>query len=229
MLECMLIRHCLTCLLIFASASLFAEGDGQRYDHNLPIAIQQEHEFLVLEVSPPSDDATDEEKDTYWEQVREQYEAAKAKGVTIVNKTKETSGEYYDKTKHAAGDAYRKAKDATADAYESARDTTAGWYEGARDWTQEDIKKAGSWRYRIVVIDKNDIMRDPGKVENMLNELGAERFECYWVEPLDDSHARIAFFFKKSGFSYLKSLPSKELWRFIPMGGGEEDSENGSN
>lgn len=195
------LRTCLLCL--FSFCLLGAHGDPVRHDHDLPAAIKNQQEVIILEEAPPPADATEEEKASYWESVRAKYEAAMNKGAELVDKT----------------------KGATADAYEQARSATTGWYEGARDWTQEDLKKAGSWHYRVVVIDKNDIMREPAKVEEVLNQLGAERYDCYWVEPLDDSHARIAFFFKKSGFSYLKSLPSKELWRFIPAGGDADDEQ----
>lgn len=178
------------------------EGDGDQ-----PRAA--EAEVIVLEEAPPGDEASEQEKADYWARVREQYESAKVKSMELVEKTKDAAGDYYDK-----------ARDATGEAYNQAKDTTVGWYENARDWTQEDLKKAGSWHYRVVIIDKNDLIRHPESVQDTLNELGAERFECFWVEPLDDSHTRMAFFFKKSGFSYLKSIPAQQFWRMLPSGDG---------
>lgn len=214
----MTIRLLCIFLLLPLSKPLFADGDQP--------APAAETEVIVLEEAPPGDDATEQEKADYWEGVRLQYEAAKAKSKALMDKTKDAAGDAYDKTKQVAGDAYSKTKDMAGDAYESTRDATVGWYEGARDWTEEDIKKAGAWQYRVVVIEKHDIRYEREKVEAMLNELGAERFECYWVEPLDDRNERMAFFFKKSGFSYLKSIPAGELWRFIPTGNGDGDSGN---
>ncbi|WP_309386116.1 hypothetical protein [Cerasicoccus frondis] len=204
----MLIRHCLSqSLLLFASV-LAVIADT-------PETSPAKQEVIILEETPPAEDASEEEKASYWERVRTQYEDAK-----------EATGDYYDKAKNKTGAYYDKAKGATSDAYDKAKETTSGWYEDARDWTQEDIKKAGSWHYRVVVVEQADIRENPAAIETMLNDLGQERFECFWVEPLDAGNSRIAFFFKKSGFSYLKSIPAKEFWRFMPKGSdGSETSE----
>lgn len=154
-------------------------------------------EVIILEDAPPPADASEEEKADYWQSVRAKYEAAK----------------------DATGDYYERAKSKTGEYYDKAKDTTTGWYEDARDWTQDDIKKAGAWHYRVIVVSRNDLARDPDKVTGMLNALGVERYECFWVEPLDEDHTKIAFFFKKSGFSYLKSIQATEFWRFMPKGG----------
>ncbi len=157
--------------------------------------------LIVLEEAPPEDEASEEEKASYWERVRQQYESAKAKGSEWADKTQEASGELMDK----------------------ARDSTNEWYEQARDWTKEDIGKAGTWQYRVITVWNKDVARGPEQVEAMFNALGKERYECFWVEPIDQN--RMAFFFKKSGVSFIRSIPAKEFWRFLPSGG---DSNDGS-
>jgi len=215
-------KHTMLLLGFLAAATLWADDDQPRESAETARVVEVDREVIVLEEAPPSEDASEEEKADYWERVRRQYEVAKAKSMELVEKTKDTTGDYYDRTKDAAGDAYRKAREATGDAYDKAKDATTGWYDDARDWTEEDLKKAGSWHYRVVVIDKVDLIRHPERVQEQLGELGAERFECFWVEPLDESHTRLAFFFKKSGFSYLKSIPAQQFWRFLPSGDGDQ-------
>lgn len=194
----MTLRYLVTVLAFSATAHLLAD-----IENIVPASAQPAEEVIILDEAPPAGDATEAEKDSYWERVRAKYESAK-----------DATGDYYDKAKDKTGEYYGKAKD-----------STSGWYEDARDWTQDDLKKAGSWNYRVIVIEQDDIREDPTKIEAMLNELGTQRFECFWVEPLDTRNTRIAFFFKKSGFSYLKSIPTKEFWRFLPKENGESDSE----
>ncbi|WP_309397830.1 hypothetical protein [Cerasicoccus maritimus] len=194
----MTLRYLVTVLVLGSTAPLLANTENI-----VPASPQPTEEVIILNEAPPAEDATEAEKDSYWERVRAKYESAK-----------DATGDYYDKAKGKTGEYYGKAKD-----------TTSGWYEDARDWTQDDIKKAGSWNYRVVVIEQETLRQNPAAIEELLNDLGAQRYECFWVEPLDTQNSRIAFFFKKSGFSYLKSIPTKEFWRFLPKSDDSSDSE----
>ncbi|MGE9295549.1 MAG: hypothetical protein ACQKBV_04605 [Puniceicoccales bacterium] len=190
---------------LFVALSALTLSSGLAFANVAPVAPAADTEpaptqdVLILEETPPDETASEQEKADYRAKVREQYEAAMAKSSEWAAKTKDASGELLEKTK----------------------ETTSGWYESARDWSRDDLGRAGTWQYRIVVITPAELMANPDRLESELNELGEERFECYWVESLDNG--RLAMFFKKPGFSYIKALPAKELWRFIPLGGDGSD------
>ncbi|MBI3986245.1 MAG: hypothetical protein HY343_04970 [Lentisphaerae bacterium] len=79
-------------------------------------------------------------------------------------------------------------------------------------WTKEDFKKIGTWQYRILEV-KSDAAED---IEKQLNELGAERWECFWIEQTAGGKR---FFLKKAGKSYLQS--ASRMVNILPKPGGE--------
>lgn len=76
------------------------------------------------------------------------------------------------------------------------------------DWVREDLKKIGIWEYRIVVIQPDD----NANVELRLNDLGQDRWECYWMEKHDD---KVTCYLKRSGRSLLRAIPASELVRML--------------
>lgn len=80
-------------------------------------------------------------------------------------------------------------------------------------WAQEDIENLGDWEYRIVEIDE----REDSGVEAVLNALGNERWEVYWVQ---DSNGGAKFYLKRPSLSYLSRVPLSTLLRIFP--GGEQ-------
>ncbi len=84
----------------------------------------------------------------------------------------------------------------------------------AGSWLTQDFKNMNAWEYKVVfVADKQ-----PAAAEKTLNQLGAQRWECFHVQP---HAASLMFYFKKPKRSYLKSLPTSDLMRLVPMMKGE--------
>ncbi len=84
----------------------------------------------------------------------------------------------------------------------------------ASSWLTQDFKNMNAWEYKVVFIAD----KQPAAAERALNQLGAENWECFHVQPNASS---LMFYFKKPKRSYLKSLPTSELMRLVPMMGGE--------
>jgi hypothetical protein len=87
--------------------------------------------------------------------------------------------------------------------------------EDAVEWAKEDIGRYGDWEYRVVVIPE-----EAGEaLETRLNELGAERWEVFWMER---AGADLRLFLKRPAKSYLRSVPLSGLGTAISGGESEE-------
>jgi len=95
------------------------------------------------------------------------------------------------------------------DDYESIKKSGKQWSQNATEWIKKDIKKAGTWEYKIVTTKLNDLQM----LEKELNELGLNRWEFFWVEREQD---KIIMFFKKTRTSYIRSIPAKEMLKLVP-------------
>ena len=83
------------------------------------------------------------------------------------------------------------------------------------EWVHTDLESIGDWEYRVESID----MRQVEALERQLNELGADRWECIWIQETDGP-ARLIF--KRPVRSYLKHVPLSQLLRAIPGSGGDD-------
>jgi len=95
------------------------------------------------------------------------------------------------------------------DDYESIKKSGEQWSQNVKEWVKKDIKKAGTWEYKIVTTKLNDLQM----LEMELNKLGQNRWECFWVERQED---KIIMFFKRSQISYIRSIPAKEMLKLVP-------------
>ncbi len=95
--------------------------------------------------------------------------------------------------------------------YEAVKETGEKVPGDIYEWIRKDIGTIGDWEYRVVPFPGSDA----AKIEEKLNQLGQERWDCFWVQP-DDSGAR--FFFKRPTRSYLKSVPFSALLKLLPSG-----------
>jgi len=84
----------------------------------------------------------------------------------------------------------------------------------ASSWLTQDFKNMNAWEYKVVQID----VTGSSAAERTLNLLGEQRWECFHVHSSQRSQM---FFFKKQKRSYLKSLPTSDLMRLIPIMGRE--------
>ncbi len=92
--------------------------------------------------------------------------------------------------------------------YEKAKESGEKVPEDIKDWIKEDIKKIGTWEYEIVLLDSES------NLEEELNKLGIQRWECFWIEKRDNG---LKLFFKRPVKSYLKAFPAKHLLKLIPQ------------
>ena len=98
--------------------------------------------------------------------------------------------------------------------YESAKETGERVPKNIYDWVREDIENLGDWEYRVVELETSDSK----SIEDELNELGQERWDCIWVQA---SGKTTRFFLKRPVRSYLTTLPLSQLLKLIPAGGGD--------
>ena len=80
--------------------------------------------------------------------------------------------------------------------------------EKAKNWIEEDIKRIGDWEYKVIKMKSSNIE----EIEKNLNELGTDRWECFWVEK---RKKEMVFYFKKPKISYLQKIPKGDLLKMI--------------
>jgi len=102
--------------------------------------------------------------------------------------------------------------DEVKELYEKAREHGDKVPNDVADWARQDIRNIGDWEYLIVEIE----IEDPVAIETQLNELGGDRWECYWVE---DSDGGKRFYMKRPIRVYLRHIPLSQLLKLIPMTG----------
>jgi hypothetical protein len=84
----------------------------------------------------------------------------------------------------------------------------------SREWLLEEYNRPNTWEYKIIPVALAD--GDPGALSAKLNELGAERWECFSVVPADDG---ITLFLKRHPKSYLPNLPLTETLKLLSLMG----------
>lgn len=86
--------------------------------------------------------------------------------------------------------------------------------EGTKNWVVDDVKKIGDWQNRVVKVE----VSDPKAIEERLNSLGEERWECFFVERVE---GHLMFYFKKSRISYLNKASKGDFGKLISRGDSE--------
>ena len=102
-------------------------------------------------------------------------------------------GDYWEKTKEL----YKEAKEAGEKVPED-----------LMEWVKSDFSKIGTWEYKIVATKS---VR-PEEIETMLNELGNERWECYFVESIPSGRR---FYLKRGAKSYIRAIPASDLAKLL--------------
>jgi hypothetical protein len=103
--------------------------------------------------------------------------------------------------------------DKAKELYDKAKRSGETVPEDISDWMKEDIQKAGDWEYKIVTVG----IENDADIERTLNELGAERWECFWI---GKSGENLRLFMKRTAVSYLRGVPMRDLLKLVP----QEDS-----
>ena len=96
--------------------------------------------------------------------------------------------------------------------YELLRERGEEVPEDMGSWAQEDLESIGAWEYRVEPLASGD----PAALEARMNELGAERWECFAVTPSPQGSLLL---FRRPARSYLGSIPLMELLRILALGG----------
>ncbi|MDA8775534.1 hypothetical protein N9N13_07380 [Opitutales bacterium] len=78
----------------------------------------------------------------------------------------------------------------------------------SKEWVLKDIENIGDWEYKVESYDP-DKTKD---LEKKLNELGKERWECFWVE---SSKKEKVFYFKRTKMSYMSKIPTGAILRIM--------------
>lgn len=153
---------------------------------------------------------------------------------TILQKTSGMFKNATDSSMQAASNAGNWIKDKVNSSYEGSKEATLnagralqGIFEKAKeqgtttannlgDFVKEDFAKIGAWQYtsRTVTNEK------PSDVVTMLNSMGRQKWECFWV---DKQIGQTTLYFKKTPKSYFSKIPFRDLIRYVPeIAGGSE-------
>jgi hypothetical protein len=99
--------------------------------------------------------------------------------------------------------------------YESAKEQGEQVPKDVYEWVRNDLGSVGDWEYKLFELQS----ADTATIEKKLNELGTDRWECLWVQPVG---VKTRFYMKRPSRTYLKNLPLSQLLKMIPAGGGGE-------
>ena len=78
----------------------------------------------------------------------------------------------------------------------------------SKEWVLKDIENIGDWEYKVESYGPEQAK----EIEKKLNELGKERWQCFWVE---SSKKEKVFYFKRTKLSYLSKIPTGAILRIM--------------
>jgi hypothetical protein len=96
--------------------------------------------------------------------------------------------------------------------YEQAKESGERVPKDVYEWLTQEVQGIGDWEYRVVEMKE----AGPAETEARLNELGAERWECIWIETVG---RKTRFILKRPVKGYLGQIPLSELIKLIPYPG----------
>ena len=131
--------------------------------------------------------AADEKKEkSYTERLKEAYDEKVKAGKELYDEGVKGAKEKYNET------------------FEGGKNLT----EKSKEWLAKDIENIGDWEYKVVTYGP----KDSKALEKDLNELGQERWQCFWVEA---SGKEKVFYFKRTKMSYIGKIPMGALLRIM--------------
>ena len=156
---------------------------------------------------------------TMVEQANALYEAAKASGETTANNAQEWLQGVYQKSADAGETAASSVAGWVNSLYQQAKESGTTTAKGASDWISEDFGRIGAWEYASRTVSTGE---NPNQVLQMLNQMGRQKWECFWVDKQADE---TTLYFKKSPKSYMGSIPFRDAIKLMPfLGGGDENT-----
>ena len=123
---------------------------------------------------------------------------------SVASEKLKKSKDFYDKGVKAASEKY-------SETFEEGRSLSGK----SKEWLLKDIQNIGDWEYKIEEFS----LKNSKDLEVRLNQLGAERWQCFWVEQVNDRAKN--FYFKRTKMSYLSKIPSGALLRIMADFGNE--------
>ena len=97
--------------------------------------------------------------------------------------------------------------------YEKAKAAGEQVPEDILEWAKSDVKKIGTWDYKIVSISTES----EEAILKELKSLGSQRWQCFWVEPIPGGKR---FYMKRAARSYLQIAGGAS--KFVPIPGSGE-------
>jgi hypothetical protein len=165
--------------------------------------------------STNGDAADTDPKKSVMDHASDLLEQAKDVSTNTTNSASEWAQGVYQTSLEAAGATTKKMNDSLKSLYQKAVESGSTTATSTRAWVEEDISKMGAWVYTSRAVSTEE---DPLATVAMLNKMGREKWECFWV---DKQGTATTLYFKKSPRSYISSIPFKDLVRMFPGLGSE--------
>ena len=134
--------------------------------------------------------------------------AAEEKKEKVDKSYAERLKEAYDEKVKEGKKIYDKGVKGAKEKYGVGLDDGKSLTEKSKEWLLKDIENIGDWEYKVVSHGSKDFKA----LEKDLNELGKERWQCFWVEAAGEEKV---FYFKRTKMSYLSKIPTGALLRII--------------
>jgi hypothetical protein len=97
--------------------------------------------------------------------------------------------------------------------YEKAKGAGEQVPDDILEWAKADVKRIGTWDYKIISFSSDS----DEEILSELQDLGKQRWECFWVETTPDGKR---FYMKKAFRSYIQT--AGKVSKFIPTPGAGE-------
>ena len=208
---------CLIVVGFMAVVGCDAQQRGAAPDSTLPAeSVQQtSNDGGPVQDAQEAGDSADAD---YARRISQMYEEAKRSGQTTATSAAQWISEVTGKAASMGASAADSAGEQLQQLYEQAKKQGETSVGNTKQWAVEDFQKIGDWQYTVESISAND----PQAMVNKLNEMGSQRWECFWIDRKQDSTA--VLYFKRPMRSYIQRLPYRDLIRLIPLLGGSDES-----
>jgi len=131
--------------------------------------------------------------------------AEEASEKTYPERLKEAASEKLKQSRELYEKGVKVASEKYAESFEDGKALS----EKSKEMILKDLKNIGDWEYKI----ENFSLENPKDLEIRLNQLGSERWQCFWVEPVNGNTK--SFYFKRTKMSYLSKIPTGAILRMM--------------
>ena len=146
--------------------------------------------FLTLCLIPlylhPAEEEKKEEDKSYLDRLKKIYDEKVESGKKLYDENVESGKKLYEKNLGSGKNISAQTK----------------------EWLMKDLENMGDWEYKIAAFGN----KVPEEMEKELNQLGNERWQCFWV---DNAGKQKVFYFKRTKMSFIQKIPAADLLRII--------------